>query len=95
MLARWVILPSLPTAVLMRANSFAIFSFSSSTSFSVSATFPATPILSTGMRAEKSPFLKAVKTFNSSRVSRVSGVACAVFIRASLGFLGGSGTLGG
>jgi hypothetical protein len=40
-LARWLILPSLPTALLMRANSLAMRSFSLKMSLSVSAILPA------------------------------------------------------
>src|SRR5439155_26990835 len=75
--ARWVILPSLPTTLLRRSSSRAIFSLSSMTSLKVSAILPAMPVHSTGKRTAKFPFLKAVNTesrvLSSSRSSAPSG----------------------
>ena len=51
----------------MRATSVVRRSFSSMTSFSASAIFPAVPVNSTGIRAEKSPFLNAVRVRSSRR----------------------------
>src|SRR5438874_12589617 len=69
--ARWVILPSLPTTLLRRSSSRAIFSLSSMTSLKVSAILPAMPVHSRGRRTAKFPFLNAVNTessvFSSSR----------------------------
>jgi len=59
--ARCPIRPSLPTAVLTRPNSFAMFSLSSKMSFRTSAIFPARPIWLTGSRTAKSPFLNAIR----------------------------------
>ena len=75
-LARWLILPSLPTALLMRANSLAMRSFNLKMSLRVSAILPATPVWSTGRRTEKSPSLKAIRVF--SRVLRIKCVALLV-----------------
>ena len=63
---RSAILPSFPTARLIRSNSADINWFSSRISFSVSATFPSTPVRSTGIRTEKSPRLNATKVFSST-----------------------------
>src|SRR5437870_12868699 len=60
--ARSVIFPCLPTATLIRSYSWTTRCWSSIISFSVSAILPATPVLSSGMRTEKSPFLSATKT---------------------------------
>src|SRR5438552_7191286 len=51
----------------MRAASVVRRSFSSMTSFSASAIFPAVPVNSIGIRAEKSPFLNAVRVRSSRR----------------------------
>ncbi len=59
--ARWSILPSLPTTRLIRSSSLAMRSLSSITSLNVSATLPATPVQSSGSRAEKSPFFSAIR----------------------------------
>ncbi len=67
--ARWLILPSLPTTRLIRSSSLAIRSLSSMTSLNVSATFPATPVQSSGRRTVKSPFFNAVKAVNKAAVS--------------------------
>ena len=72
MVARWPILPSLPTASEMRANSLAMRSLSLKISFRVSAILPATPVRSTGRRAEKSPSLKAIKVFSNVLQSSAS-----------------------
>ncbi len=58
--ARSLIFPSLPTTRLMRSSSLAMRSLSSITSLNVSATLPATPVQSSGKRAEKFPFFRAV-----------------------------------
>src|ERR1700737_4607879 len=71
MAARCVILPSLPTELLMRANPPAICSFCSKISFSTSYTLPPTPVLSEGKRTEKSPFLKATRALSNSVVFKV------------------------
>src|SRR5712692_9579956 len=78
--ARWVIFPSLPTTRLIRSNSFNICSLRSKISFSVSATLPAMPTRSTGIRTEKSPRLKAVRTLSSSLLSRPLDVETCAFI---------------
>ena len=63
--ARCVMRPSLPTIVPMRSNSFAMRSLRSMMSLSVSATLPATPTASTGMRTVKSPRHTAASTRRS------------------------------
>ena len=68
-LPRWVMRPSLPTTAPMRANSRAMRSLSSMISLRVSATLPALPTLSTGMRTVKSPLRTAVRTRRSWRES--------------------------
>ena len=83
--ARWVSLPSRPTTVLMRVNSSVSRSFCSMTSLSVSAILPARPVLSMGMRAEKSPFLKAVRTLSSCCWFRVFDVGCFVGVAGFVG----------
>ena len=51
----------------MRATSFEVRSFNSAMSLSVSAIFPCMPVNSSGMRAEKSPFLIDASVLNKSR----------------------------
>ena len=69
---RWLILPSMPTARLMRSNSCASFALCSITSFSVSAILPAVPVQCTGSRTEKSPFLSATRHSSSAAASTTS-----------------------
>ena len=68
--------PSLPTTLLMRSMPRDVLSFSAMMSLSVSAILPSMPVQSSGMRAEKSPFLTAVKTLNNSLGSSSPRDAC-------------------
>src|SRR5688572_26334970 len=74
---RSLILPSLPTARLMRLRSEVESSINSATSLNVSATLPAVLSQWTGRRAEKSPFLNAVRARRISRRSASLPVGCA------------------
>ena len=49
-------------------------------SFRVSAILPDTPVQSSGMRTEKSPFFKAIKVVSSSLTSNCSPISVMVFI---------------
>ncbi len=70
--ARSETLPSLPTTLPMRCSSAAMRSFWSIISLSVSAIFPAMPVWSMGIRAEKSPFLTAFRVLNNCFKSKLS-----------------------
>ncbi len=76
--ARWPRRPSRPTTRLTLVMPSAICSLVSMMSLSVSAIFPASPVQSDGMRAEKSPFLSAFNVASSTLTSRSSAIS--VFI---------------
>ncbi len=70
--ARSAILPSLPTTLPIRCSSAVSRSFCSIISLSVSAIFPARPVWSMGIRAEKSPFLTADRVLSNCLKSKLS-----------------------
>ena len=68
-LARSLILPSFPTALLIRSNSMARRWLNLKMSFIVSTILPAMPVWSTGSRTEKSPSRNAMSVFNRVLIS--------------------------
>src|SRR3954447_3690463 len=66
---RWVILPSLPTTLESRSNSWVISSFSETTSLKRLAISPSRPSTSSGKRTEKSPRRSARSALTSWRRS--------------------------
>ncbi len=85
-LARWPILPSLPTTLPSRANSLVIRSLSSTTSLKASAISPSMPVKPIGNRTEKSPLRKARRAASRSWLSRSLGIGCAFFLGATASF---------
>src|SRR6266478_2124375 len=67
--ARWAILPFVPTTWLSRSSSEAIRSFISTISLNALPILPAMPCQFTGSRTEKSPFLRAFKAARRARWS--------------------------
>jgi len=62
---RWVILPSLPTTLESRSNSWVISSFRETTSLNKAAISPSTPSASSGRRTLKSPRRSARRALTS------------------------------
>ena len=71
--------PSLPTSWLTRASSEPNVWLAMITSFRLSATLPATPVHSSGIRAVKSPSLSWAKTASNTFASTGSARVTAVF----------------
>ena len=78
--ARWVRWPSRPTTRETSVTVSTIFCLVSMMSFRVSAILPDTPVQSSGMRTEKSPFFRAINVVSSSLTSNCSPISVMVFI---------------
>src|SRR3979490_2584065 len=70
-LARWPILPSLPTLSPSRSSSLVMRSLSSTTSLKASAISPSKPTRPIGSLTEKSPLRKALRAASKSWLSRL------------------------